>query len=326
MDHRLFLCDNKQNILNAYQDEQLQGSLILTGEELRAGGPRPEIETVFSTWGMPRLTEDEISSLLPGLRCVFYAAGTVQAFARPFLNKGVRVFSAWAANAVPVAEFTLGQILLANKGFFQLDRIYRTEGFRAAESYAGHFDGNYHNKVGLLGAGMVGKKVIENLKPYDISIDVFDPFLPDETAKILGVRKTSLEDIFQSCPVISNHLANLPETVGMLDYHLFSLMSPWAVFINTGRNAQVVVPDLIRAMREEPGRTALLDVTDPEEPLPVGHPLWDVPNILITPHRAGSQKGEIYRMGSYMMEEYRKVMAGQAPLYEVTMDMLRTMA
>ena len=117
MDHRLFLCDNKQNILNAYQDEQLQGSLILTGEELRAGGPHPEIEAVFSTWGMPRLTEDEISSLLPGLRCVFYAAGTVQAFARPFLNKGVRVFSAWAANAVPVAEFTLGQILWRIKDF-----------------------------------------------------------------------------------------------------------------------------------------------------------------------------------------------------------------
>ena len=326
MDHRLFLCDSTQNILNAYTKEQLKDSPILTGEALMSGGPHPEVEAVFSTWGMPKLTEEEIEKYLPNLRYVFYAAGTVQAFARPFLNKGIRVFSAWAANAVPVAEFALGQILLANKGFFQLDRRYRTEGFAAAVSYAERFDGNYRNKVGLLGAGMVGKKLIEDLKPFDISIDVFDPFLPDDAAEALGVRKTSLEDIFAHCPVVSNHLANNAETVGMLDYQLFSLMSPYGVFINTGRNAQVVVADLIRAMQEAPGRTALLDVTDPEEPLPEGHPLWSVPNIIITPHRAGSQRGEIYRMGGYMMEEYQKVMNGQTPLYEVTVDMLRTMA
>ncbi|MBQ6550618.1 MAG: hydroxyacid dehydrogenase [Lachnospiraceae bacterium] len=326
MDRRLFLCETRQNLLNAYTDEQRAGSLMLTNKEFLAGPPLPKTEAVFSSWGMPALTEEQIAEKLPNLRYVFYAAGTVQAFARPFLAKGVRVFSAWAANAVPVAEFTLAEILLANKGFFQLDRRYRTEGFRNAAAYADHFEGNYHNKVGLLGAGMVGKKVIENLKPYDIAIDVFDPFLPDETAEALGVRKTSLEDIFENCPIISNHLANNKETVGMLDYRLFSLMSPYAVFINTGRNAQVVVPDLIRAMKEEPGRTALLDVTDPEEPLPAGHPLWSVPNVVITPHRAGSQRKEILRMGAYMMDEYRRVTEGRAPLYEVSMDMLRTMA
>ena len=326
MDHRLFLCETRQNLLNAFSEEQRAGSLLLTSEEFMTGPAHPEIEAVFSSWGMPCLTEAQISERLPNLRFVFYAAGTVQYFARPFLQKGIRVFSAWAANAVPVAEFTLAQILLANKGFFQLDRRYRNEGHQAAADYAAHFDGNYHNKVGLLGAGMVGKKVIENLKPFDLEIEVFDPFLPDAAAKALGVRKTSLENIFQTCPVISNHLANNKETEGMLDYHLFSLMSPYAVFINTGRNAQVVVPGLIRAMQEAPGRTALLDVTDPEEPLPEGHPLWNVPNIIITPHRAGSQQGEIRRMGAYMTEEYQRVMAGQAPLYEVTMDMLRTMA
>ena len=84
--------------------------------------------------------------------------------------------------------------------------------------------------------------------------------------------------------------------------------------------------DLIRAMREEPGRTALLDVTDPEEPLPPDHELFSVPNILITPHRAGSAGPEVYRMGAYMMEEYARVRRGEAPRYEVTPDMLATMA
>jgi len=63
---------------------------------------------------MPEFTEDEIKTYLPNLKAIFYGAGSVQSFARPFLNCGVRIFSAWAANAIPAAEFTVAQIILAN--------------------------------------------------------------------------------------------------------------------------------------------------------------------------------------------------------------------
>ncbi|MBR3304540.1 MAG: hydroxyacid dehydrogenase [Christensenellaceae bacterium] len=326
MENTVFLCNEKQNIHNAYTEEQIGGCPVISTEELKVSGPLKGVTTVFSTWGMPAFSEEEAALLLPDLKEIYYAAGTVQQFARPYMERGVRIFSAWAANAVPVAEFTLGQILLSNKGYFQLVKRYREEGFEKAGDYGGHFMGNYNNRVGLIGAGMVGKKVIENLKPFDLEVWVFDPFLPDEKAEELGVRKTTLEDIFMNCPVISNHLANNAETKGMIDYRLLSMMSPYAVFINTGRGAQVVTGDLVRAMREEPGRTALIDVTDPAEPLPEGHEFFSVPNILVTPHRAGSQKKEIFRMGAYMMEEMERVRSGKAPLYEVTLDMLKTMA
>lgn len=71
---------------------------------------------------MPAFTEDEIRENLPSLEGIFYALGSVQRFARPFLKCGVKVFSAWTANAVPVAEYTTAQILLANKGFFTAAR------------------------------------------------------------------------------------------------------------------------------------------------------------------------------------------------------------
>ena len=322
----MFLCSSKQAIYNAYTPEQIGAHPVLTPEELEPDRAYAGVEAIFSTWGMPALEEGDIARLFPDLKEIYYAAGTVQKFARPYMARGVRIFSAWAANAVPVAEFTLAQILLANKGFFQMDARYRREGFQGARAYAEHFEGNYHNRVGLLGAGMVGKKVIEYMKPFALEALVFDPFLPQEAADRLGVKKASLEEIFETCPIVSNHLANNDETRGMLDYALFSRMSPYGVFINTGRGAQVVVPDLIRAMREEPGRTALLDVTDPEEPLPPDHELFRTPNIQITPHRAGSCRGEVHRMGDYMMEEYRRVRAGEAPRYEVTVEMLRTMA
>ena len=323
---KLFLCESIASLQRAYTPDQLAGSLVLTTRQLRDGGPLPEVRWLFSTWGMAQLTEEEIRTLLPNVQAVFYAAGTVQYFARPFLHSGVRVFSAWAANAVSVAEFTLAQILLSNKGFFQLDRRYRLEGYQKAAAYGDRFDGNYDTRVGLLGAGMVGKKVIELLRPFRLEIWVYDPFLPEEEAKRLGVRKVELAPLFAGCPVISNHLANNAQTRGMLNYGLFSQMGPYATFINTGRGAQVVVDDLVRAMREEPGRTALLDVTDPQEPLPPDSPLWQCENIIITPHRAGSQQKEIFRMGETVYTQYENLRAGRPVQYEVTEAMLRTMA
>ena len=68
---------------------------------------------------MPALGKEQILAYFPSLKAVFYAAGSVQGFAREYLEAGVQVFSAWAANAVPVAEFTVAQILLAGKGYFQ---------------------------------------------------------------------------------------------------------------------------------------------------------------------------------------------------------------
>ena len=325
MDNILFLGQREQ-ILKAYTPEQIANHPVLEAADLNPACIYSDVHAIFSTWGFPVLSQEEIAHWFPNLKELYYAAGTVQRFARPYLSRGVRVFSAWAANAIPVAQYTLGQILLANKGYFQLDNRYRTYGHKRACEYADHFDGNYHNRVGLLGAGMIGKKVIEYLKPFELEVLVFDPFMSQEKADLLGVKKASLEEIFQTCPVVSNHLANKPETVGILHYGLFSSMSPWGVFINTGRGAQVVMPDLIRAMEECPGRTALLDVTDPDEPLPPNHPLLKLPNILVTPHRAGSFTKEIYRLGVYMMEEYERIQIGQQPLYEVTPDILRTMA
>ena len=69
-----------------------------------------DTECIFSTWGMPSFTSEEIKKYLPSLKAIFYGAGTVQHFARPFIESGIKVFSAWGANAVPVAEYTVAQI------------------------------------------------------------------------------------------------------------------------------------------------------------------------------------------------------------------------
>lgn len=284
------------------------------------------VDFIFSTWGMPQFTEEEIKTCFPNLKCVFYGAGSVQAFARPFLNCGVKVFSAWAANAVPVAEFALAQIVLANKGFFFMQRLYRSFNDRAAARAAfSKCNGNYDETVGIIGAGMIGRLVIQMLKSYQLNVLVFDPFLPDEQAEALGVKKCSLPRLFEQSFVVSNHLANNEQTQGMLNYDLFARMRENAVFINTGRGAQVVEADLVRILQERPDLTALLDVTWPEPP-EEGHPFYSLPNCVLTPHIAGSAGAEVCRMGAFMYEECKKYINGEPCQYEVTLKMLETMA
>ncbi|MBO7405303.1 MAG: hydroxyacid dehydrogenase [Clostridia bacterium] len=281
---------------------------------------------LFTTWGMPHFEKEEIREYLPNLKAVFYGAGSVQHFAREFLEEGIAVFSAWAANGVPVAEYTFAEIILAAKGFYQ--RLHRqADGSAWPNRGVGvDFPGSYEIKVGIVGAGMIGKMVIEKLHTLGkVTILVFDPFLPDEKAAELGVTKTDLETLFSSCDVISNHLANNPQTVGMLDGHLFSRMKPHAAFINTGRGAQVVEDDLIAALRDVPTRAAVLDVTWPEPPAE-SSPLYTLPNVFLTPHIAGSLGNEVHRMAEYMFEEWEAFDAGLPTRYSVTLKMLETMA
>lgn len=283
-----------------------------------------DVAYIFSTWGMIAFSEEEIGDVFPSLEAVFYAAGSVQGFARPFIESGVKVFSAWAANAVPVAQYTVAEIMLALKGFFATLH-------RHGEAWKNHnapvaYPGIMDEKVGIIGAGMIGKMVIEELGRYPVEILVYDKFMSADAIEALGAKKAELDEIFSECLVVSNHLANNPATVGMLDYSLFSKMRDGAVFINTGRGAQVVADDMIRALDENKTLSAVLDVTDPEEPPKAGSRLYSMENVFLTPHIAGSIGNEVHRMSEYMYEEYRSLYEGKEVKYEVTKEMLAFMA
>ena len=329
----IILCENTENVSYVYPDNILKelykygfnGQVYSKKDVLENAELFADTEYIFSTWGMPSFDEDEIERCFPNLKCVFYAAGTVQGFARPFINCGVKVFSAWAANAVPVAEYTVSQIILANKGFFLTSRIFKGKDHAVARETSGNYRGNYGVSVGIIGAGMIGKLVIKMLKVYKLNLKVFDPFLPDDVATELGVQKVSLEEIFSTCTVVSNHLANNEQTKNILDYKLFSLMPEYATFLNTGRGAQVVEADLIKHLEERPDVMAILDVTAPEPPLDDSK-LYTLENCILTPHIAGSSGDEVHRMAEFMIEEFKNYRENILCKYEVTEKMLATMA
>jgi phosphoglycerate dehydrogenase-like enzyme len=281
-----------------------------------------DVQFVFSTWGMPPLTEEQVG-WLPSLKAVFYAAGSVQYFARPFLNKGVQVVSAWAANGVPVAQYVVAQMILAVKGYFTATRLCRTS--QGRNDFVNTYPGLFHNTISLLGAGMIGTKVIEMLKPYELNILVFDPFLPPARAADLNVTQVSLEEAFARGFIVSNHIADLPETRGMLTRNLFESMQPYATFINSGRGATIDEAGMLDVLAQRPDLTALLDVTYPEPPLPESL-IYRLENVYLSPHIAGSLGNEVLRQADYAIEEYHRLVNGEPLRYSVTLEMLKTMA
>ena len=281
-------------------------------------------EYIFSTWGMEHFDENEIKEYFPNAKCLFYSAGSVQHFAKEFLNCNIRVFSAWKANAVPVAEYTYAQILLALKGFYQAS-LHAKKHYYKTTKYSGNCGGIYDAKVGIIGVGSIGKMVAEKLKANDVEVYYYDPYLPEDIANSLNIKLHTLEDIFRECDVITNHLANKEELTGILSEKLFDVMKPYATFINTGRGKQVDENGLVKAMKRVKTRTALLDVLT-HEPLNPFSAVARCKNIIVTPHIAGSLGNEVVRMAEYMLGDAQRIDNGESPLYEVTIQMLKTMA
>jgi phosphoglycerate dehydrogenase-like enzyme len=284
---------------------------IITTENFNAHAARlKDLEVVFSTWGMVPLTKEQLLRL-PCLKAVFYAAGETLSFRIPFVEMGIKVCSATAANAIPVAEFALGQILLAGAGFFRNIRECTNEENMRRCTFQGV--GNYDSRMAILGNGTISNRLQDFLSMHQLEIKV----VPSRIAN----RTVSLEEVFATSFAVVNLFPDRDDNVGVLNATLFEKMMDGAVFINVGRGRQVNEPDLIEVMKSRPDLTALLDVQYPEPPAG-GSELYSLPNVLLTPHTAGSKSAELVRMADYIIEDFQRYSRNEPLKYEVTLDQL----
>lgn len=281
---------------------------IVTGEDF-AERDLADAEYIFSTWGMLKFT-DAMFAGMPKLRAVFYAAGATDGFARPFLERGIRISSAWKANAIPVAEFATAQILLALKDYF---RLIRATVSPAAWRERPTAPGIFGETVALIGSGTISTLVGEMLRRHRINVITVESF-PER-------RTLSIEEAFRTAYVVSNHLFNTESSHGCIRKEHFLSMRPHATFINTGRGQQVDQEGFLEAMKARPDLTALLDVTYPEPP-EADSELFRLPNVLMTPHIAGSINDEVHRMAEYVIDDFKRFLRGEPLRYEVTPEML----
>lgn len=265
-------------------------------------------EFLITGWGSPPITT-EVLDAAPRLRAILHTAGSVKAHVTPACwERGLAITSAASANAVPVAEYTLAAILFAGKNVFQLrDRYHAARHFTLAEVQSGV--GNYGRTVGVIGASRIGRRVIELLRPFDLDVYLFDPYVDAATAAELGVRLVDLDTLVRTCDVVSVHAPANSQTDRLVGAEQLALMRDGATLINTARGSLVDTPALIKHL--EAGRLyAVLDVTEPE-PLPADSALWELPNTFLTPHIAGSHGNELARMGDCIIDELERILDGR---------------
>jgi phosphoglycerate dehydrogenase-like enzyme len=280
-----------------------------------------EADVLITGWECPPIDVADV----PKLRAVAHAAGSVKAHVGPeVFARGIAVSSAAWANALPVAEYAVAMILLAGKDVFAIAGRYRES--RARIDLVREYPdiGNYGRTVGIIGASLVGRAVLRLLAPFDLDLLVHDPYLSTADAEELGAALVGLDELCRRSQVLSIHAPALPETRGMVNSARLALLPDGATLINTARGSLVDQQALENELRA--GRiSAVLDVTEPEV-LPRESALWDLPNLVITPHLAGSAGTELRRVGASALAEVSRIVAGQPLRHEVRAAALATLA
>lgn len=284
-----------------------------------------ETEALFGTWGMPTLTAGVLERL-PNLKVLFYGAGSVKALlCDEFFRKGIRVFTGARANAIPVAEYALAQILLHLKGISHLRVRSRADWRHYHATNRQAYPGNYRTRVGLVSYGVIARTLRERLRAFDHEVFVWDPYLSREEAEKEEVQLVDRGALFRECHAVSIHTPLLKETRGMLGYADILPMRRDGLLINTARGAVFDQRGLARALSERPDLVAVLDVLE-KEPPEENDPIFALPNAHITPHVAGSMGPECARIGSDMDAACGDYLAGRPSPFEVRGNDLVRMA
>jgi phosphoglycerate dehydrogenase-like enzyme len=284
-----------------------------------AGG----LDALIVCHGSPRIT-DEIMAETPGLKLIGELEGDRFA-TRVDLSaasaRGIRVVDTTHGTSAPVAEWALGLILvsLRNAGALFRSLIGGTFPFAGPEerrSNPGFAGGELTGKrVGLIGCGHIGRRLVSFLRPFDTEVWVHDPHIPKEVAQVLEVTLTSLDNVLSKCDIVVCLVPLTPATEGMLGEREFSLLRQGAVFVNVSRG-KVVQSDAMLARLGRGDVFAGLDVFDPE-PIPLDSPVLRMPNVFVTPHIASSATGR-RRLFELMVDELERFAHGHETLHDLS--------
>lgn len=284
-----------------------------------------ETEVLLTSWGAPVLDAERLDAA-PRLRAVFHCAGSV----RPIISdqvwsRGILVTSAAEANATAVAEYTLAAIIFAGKKAHVLAAQSRLEPF-SWHAIADREDlSNYGRTIGIVGFSRTGRRVMDRLRTLDTAaVLVTDPYADPAAVAAAGGQLVGLDELLTRSEILSLHLPELPETRHAIGARELALLPDGATIINTARGSVVDTAALERECAT--GRlNAILDVTDPD-PLPAGSLLAGLPNVMITPHIAGSLGTETRRMSAHALGELERYVRGEPALDAVTREVLEVSA
>ncbi|MCH8230259.1 MAG: hydroxyacid dehydrogenase [Chloroflexi bacterium] len=242
------------------------------------------------------------------------------------IDRGVRAVDTTHGSSYPVSEWALGMMLIglrsAGAHFRRLaaGELWGTPDQRNSAPEFAHNEELTGKTVGLIGAGYIGRRLIELLKPFDVKILAHDPYIPSELASSLGFTLTSLDKVLSEPDIVVCLAPLTPGTRGMLGKREVSRFKPGAVFVNVSRGPIVDSEALIERL-EAGDITACLDVFDPE-PIPVDSRIRELPNVFLSPHIAGTTQRSRTRFFEEMVSELERHFSGHETLHNLTAQTL----
>jgi len=286
----------------------------------------PGVDAVLTSWGAP-LFDQRLLDRAGRLKIIAHAAGTIKQLVVPeAFDRGIAVTHAASVIADSVGEWALTVALMSQRKAYEFNyAMHHPEQGQPDRNAIGFGHELYFKRVGLVAASMTGRAFIRLLKPFGCEILVYDPYLSEERARELGVRRVEhLDELFEVCDIVSNHAPTTPETNGMIGAAQLARLRDGALFINTARAAAVDYEALTRELQSGRIRGAL-DVY-PKEPLALDSPLRRLPNVILSPHVAGGTVESRQRLGEAMVDELIRFLHGEPLRHRVTKEMLATMA
>jgi phosphoglycerate dehydrogenase-like enzyme len=282
-------------------------------------------EVLVTGWGTPSLI-DELRGWSAGssaLRLVAHTAGTVKFLLPPeALRSGLLVSHANDSLAEAVAEFTIGAIIAMRRQMFLCAARYHAQQPAPPFATMRELPGSV---IGIIGASAIGRRVMDLLQPWRVKILLYDPYLPNAQAAAWQAEKVELLELFRRSDIVSLHAPITPETIGMLRAEHFQAMKDGAMFINTARGVLVDHAALLSELQT--GRiSALIDVTDPVEPLPPDSPFFQLENCVLIPHQAGASLEARLRQGQFTGEDVLSYLEGRPIQHRVLPERWETMA
>jgi D-3-phosphoglycerate dehydrogenase / 2-oxoglutarate reductase len=248
--------------------------------------------------------------MAPGATVIRYGIGVDNIDVDAARQLGVRVSNVPDYGVDTVADHATTLILGALRKVGTFDRAVRAQRKWVEPASLGEITEFASSSVGLIGTGRVGCAVAARLAPFGFTVIASDPFADRERTDAVGVRLTNLQEVLANCDAVSLHAPLTPETRGIIDASALASMRPTAVLINTARGPLVNSDALAAALVAGHIAGAALDVVDPE-PLPADSPLWDAPNLTITPHVSFYSTASMARLERLAAEEAARAIRGQ---------------
>ncbi len=236
-------------------------------------------------------------------------------------RRGICAVDTTNGSSYPVSEWALGLILVC----------LRNAGAHFREIVAGNWKKSYDGqaylrgeltgrRVGLIGCGHVGRRLLKLLAPFETENWVYDPYLPVEMADALGFVQTSLDNVLSQCGIVVCLLPLTPKTEGMLGRRELNLLAPGSVFVNPTRGQVVDSAALLERLRRGDIVTGL-DVFEPE-PIPAEQEILQLDNVFLSPHIAGVTLASRSRFFALMVDELDRFYHGHHTRFDLTVRSL----